>query len=295
MYEKKVGRAYGRGCLLSCGVMVVGAVFGTLLVGTVLVIIRGGDVEPRSPRLALALLVPIVFMAVPWAIAAVVVLARSRRLDRAFAPWGVRGRQAGAVMRSWHGEIGGRSFDAWFHKGPTLELYLGCEPATRAVIRRAGRLASAFARAFEAREPISPPPLDLAGVSVVAEDEDWMRRLLSRSAAAAAVTALLEESPRAAALVFVAPDAVRYVRRFMPVSEVEPDNLRTWLADLERLAAAVDAVGPSPTAVRPTRLETWARTARDRFLNAVLLGLAAFFVFVLGALFLFAFLNVGTP
>ena len=128
---------------------------GIALVVTVLVLIRGGDVEPRSPRFTLALAMPIIFMAVPDGDRRRVVVAiRGRRLDRAFAPWRLRGRQAGAVMRSWHGEIDGRVFDAWFHRGPTLELYLACAPATRGAIHRGGVLIRALSRAVESRQPM---------------------------------------------------------------------------------------------------------------------------------------------
>ena len=113
MYEKKVGKAYLRGCLKSFVVGAIGAGFGIALVVTVLLLIRGGDIEPRSPRFALALAMPSIFLVAPLAVGVVWVMIRARRLDRAFEPWRLRGRQAGAVMRSWHGEIDGRVFNAW--------------------------------------------------------------------------------------------------------------------------------------------------------------------------------------
>lgn len=292
VYEKKVGKAYLRGCLKSLAVMAVGGVLGTALVATVLILIRGG-VEPRSWRFGLALAMPMIFVALMLAAAAVVVGIRARRLDRAFVQWRLRGRQAGAAMRSWHGEVGGRAFDAWVHRGPTLELYLACAPATRGAIHRGGRLIRALSRAVASRRPMDPPPIDLEGASCYADDEPWLRRLLARDEARAAVERLMRETPRAAAAVFVAPNAVRYMRRFQPLAELDANNLGHWVADLAILADAVDATGPSADGLEPSRLEEWARASRDRHLNRVLLGLGLLFVLVMSALFVFGWFFVG--
>ena len=293
MYEKKVGKAYLRGCLRQLVVMVVGGAVGIALLAAVVWLIEGGRVEPRSPRFTLALALPILLMAALALPAVIWVRLRAARLDRAFAPWRLRGRQAGPVMRSWHGEIGGRAFDAWFHKGPTIELYLGCSPATRGVIHRGGPLIRALARAVESRRAMTPPPLDLAEVSVYADDEVWTRRLLDRTRARAAVTALLRETPRAAAAVTVAPDAVRYLRRYLPLAEIEAGNLRRWVGELETLAGEIDAQGPSADGREATRLEAWARTARDRHLNRIFLGLGLFLLLAMAALFVFGWFFVG--
>lgn len=293
VYEKKVGRAYLRGCLRSLVVMVVGGVLGTAMLATVLVLIRGGDVEPRSWRFGLALAVPIIFVALMLTAAAVVVGIRARRLDRAFAQWRLRGRQAGGTMRSWHGEIDGRAFDAWCHRGPTLELYLACTPATRGAIHRGGRLTRALSRAVESRQPMDSPPINLEGASCYADDEPWLRRLLVRDNARAAVERLMRETSRAAAAVFVAPNSVRYMRRFHPLAELDADNLGRWVADLAVLAEAVDAAGPSPDGLEPSRLEEWARTSRDRYLNRILLGLGLLMLLAMTALFVFGWFFVG--
>lgn len=293
MYEKKVGKAYLRGCLRQLLVMVVGGVLGIVLLGTVLWLIQGGRVEPRSPRFALALAMPMILMAVLAVPAVLWVRIRAARLDRAFEPWRLSGRQAGAVMRSWHGAIGGRTFDAWFHRGPTIELYLGCTAATRALVHRGGPLIRALARAVESRQPMSSSPAELAGATIYADDEAWLRRLLDRPRARAAMTALLSETPRAAAAVTVAPDAVRYMRRFLPLAEIEAGNTRRWVGELETLAAEIDALGPSGQGLEAGRLDEWARTARDRYLNRIFLGLGLFLVLVMAALFVFGWFFVG--
>ena len=293
MYEKKVGKAYLRGCLQTVVVGGIGAVFGIALVVSVLLLIRGGAVEPRSPRFMLALAMPLLFLSAPLAIAAVVVRIRASRLDRAFEPWRLRGRQAGAVMRSWHGEIDGRVFDAWFHRGPTFEVYLGCSPATRGVIHRGGRLIRALSRAVESRQPMDPSPLDLEGVSVYADDRRWMSRLLARDDTREAIAGLMRETSRAAATVSVAPNSVRYMRRFPPLAELNADNMRRWIGQLGVVASAVDVIGPSSDGLEPSRLEEWARTSRDRYLNRIFLGLGLLLVLVTAALLVFGWLFIG--
>ena len=293
MYEKKAGRAYLRGCLTTAVVAAVGAVLGSGLLICVLLLIRGGEVEPRSPRFALALAMPAIFIGLTLAVMAVWVLKRARRLDRAFAPWRLSGRQAGAVMRSWHGEIEGRAFDAWFQRGPTIELYLGCAAATRGTIHRGGALIRLVDRTLGSREPLTPSPLALDGVSVYADDPRWMRRLLARQEARQAVAELLRETPRAAAAVSVVPNAVRYVRRFQPLDEMGAESMRRWIGQLGTLAAAVDAIGPSADRLEPGRLEEWARTARDHYLKPIFLGLGLLLLLVLAALFVFSWFFVG--
>ncbi len=295
MYERKVGRAYGRGCLLSCGVQLVGLVLGTALVVTVLLLIDGGRVEPRGTRFTLALLMPLVFMALPLALGAAWVLRRARKLDRAFEQFGWRGRQAGAVMRSWHGDLDGREVNVWFHKGPTLEIYLACRPATRGVIHKGGPLIRAVGEALDKHAPLDPPPFELAEATFYAWDEGWMRRLFSRAAAENAVRSLLTDSARSASAVFFAPNAVRYLRRFMPLGEIRAEAVRRWLDQLENLASAVDLTGPSDAGLEPGRLEEWARSRRDKYLNRILAGVAIFGLLAFGALFVFSWLMVGQP
>jgi len=296
VYETKVGRAYGRGCLRSCLAALVGGVLGVALVAAVLIVARGGDIEPRSPRLALALALPFALMLLVIAAAFLFATLRARRLDRAFAALGLEGRSGGPVLRGWHGEVaaaGGRRLDAWVHRGPTLELYLACRPATRGVIHRGGRLIRAVSRMLEGRRPLEPSPLP--GASVYADDPEWLTALLARPAVARAVGELLRETPRAAAALFFAPDAIRYMRRFFPLSELGAEALSGWLAELRTVAEAVDAAGASADAAEPSRLETWSRLRRDRHLIGILALIGAIFLLLQAALFLFAWLNVGTP
>ena len=293
MYEKKIGRAYGRGCLRSLAAMVVGGVLGVILVAVVLWLIQGGTVAPRSFRFTLALLVPQAFIVLPVLAGILWIAARGRRLDRAFEPLGWDGRQFGPTLRRWLGEFRGRAVQVWFSKGPTLEVYVDCSPATRAIVHEGGPIVSAIAGALDKRGPLDPSPLPIEGVSVVAYDEDWFRALLGRSRAAGAVTELMADDPRTATAVTVLPGSVRLMRRFMPVRELRAETFAAWLNRLVDLAEEIDRAGPSSDGLKETRLEAWARLRRGKYVRRVLIGLALFYCFASFALYVFAWLNVG--
>lgn len=286
-YERTVGKAYGRGCLRSVVITIVGGVGGVLMVATVLWVAGGRNASSDSIRPLLALLVPLVFLGALLLVGLVVIALRNRRLDRAFAPLGLEGRQVAAVLRGWHGEHRGRRIDAWFSKGPTLEIYLGCEPATRGAINRAGPLAQSIARTLTSREPLDPTPPEVPGCRVYADDEEWMRSWLSGGGVEAAVGRLLTETPRVSPILSLAPGAVHYRRRFLPLSELTTPNLERWLTDLELLARACDAESFGRPKLEPGKLDDWARTDRGRslfpkFYGCLLLGLLLTFALLFG-------------
>lgn len=263
-YERKVGKAYARAGLRSCLVAVVGLPLGIALVATVLWVAGGREASADSYRPLLALMVPMVFVLGLFALGALVIVRRNRKLDRAFRHLPVEGRQAGTVTRGWHGEVAGRAFDAWVRKGPTVELYLGCHAATRGGMARSGPMIQNLVRRLARREPLDPVPPQVSGCAVYADDPEWMRRLLAAAGVEAALGRLLAETPRVSPLLSVAPNALHYVRRYGPLSELDGDAVSSWLDDLTVVADAVDALGPSAEGARPTELEEWARLRRGR-------------------------------
>lgn len=295
MYEKKVGHAYKRGCMRTCLVQIVGAVLGVLLVASVLWLIDGGRVAARSPKFTLALALPFLITVVLVVFGYFWIAARGRRLDRAFEQFDWRGRQFGPVLRTWQGIFQGREVQAWFSKGPMLEIYVECAVGTRGVIHEGGALIRAVGKMLDSREPLDPPPLEIEGVSFVAYDEAWMQRLFERSAAESAVRALTADDTRSSSVIHFGPKSIRFSRRFLAIDDVRAENVRAWLGELIRLARAIDEIGPSSDALEPTRLETWARYRRGRFLNKFLIGTATVFVLVQLALFTFGWLKIGQP
>jgi len=263
-YEKTVGRALARGALRSCAVSIVGLVFGLGLVSTTLWVAGGRNASADSYRPLLAVAVPSVLISAMVALGMLFVAVRNRRINRAFADLEVKGHQVSCVTRGWHGTFAGRTLDAWFRKGPTLELYIGCAAATRGGIARTGELALKIARSLTSRRPLEPVPDEVPGCTVYADDPEWMRRLLAEPGVEEALARLLAETERVSPMLSVAPNAVHYMRRFGPLAELTRENLHSWLGDLERLAGAIDGIGPSRSAEQPSQVEEWARIRRGR-------------------------------
>jgi hypothetical protein len=86
---------------------------------------------------------------------------------------------------------------------------------------------------------------------------------------------------------------VRYLQRYLPLDEINADNVDSWLHDLNRLAVAVDLTGPSDDALEPKRLEEWARTERGKHVKRFLLVLGIVGASVYLALFVFGWLMIG--
>jgi len=287
-YESKVGGAYRQGCRRSLMIVLVGGVLGVLMVATILWLLGGADARPGSWRVLVAPLVPLPFVAGLLLIGLLVVLRRGRRLDRAFEPWGIKGHQVGGVLRGWHGEVGGRSLDAWFSKGPMLEIYLGCATATRGSIRRVGERVQRVTRAVSKREPLTPSPEEARGCQVYADDPHWMREWLAQPDVEEALGRLLTETESVSPILDVAPDALHYRRRFLPIGEIDAPHLQEWVEALSRLARAAAEVGPSGDGAVVSSLEVWSRLRRGRRFLPLLFGcLALALCVVLGALYVF--------
>ena len=195
-------------------------------------------------------------------IAVLVVIRRCRILDRAFAAWDLDATQAGVVIRGWAGEINGRTFNAWFSKGPTLELYLSADSHTRGGIVWKGGLAR-FAASIA---KITPVDLDgaLVGRQIHGEDNAWMSGLVADDGVAQAIGRLTGDDGQSNRMLLVAPDAVCVRMRFLPMSAINADNLQQWVSDLEAVAQAVDA-RPDPAEKKTTtKLEQRLRTYRGK-------------------------------
>lgn len=283
----KAAKAYGRGCLRSVIAVPLGLLLGVGLVGSLLWLLKGAE-GTDDPRYDLAFLVagavPGLLLIGVAGIAVGVANWRGRKLDPAFARWRLRGRQSGPVMRGWSGEVEGRGFDAWLSKGPQLQLYLDCEPATRGALLAASRLVEWLNLRVGQREPLAGLPSDLEGLAAYSDDPGWMRRLLDSGAVRDAVRELLHEDSRTSAILTIAPRSIVYTRRYLPLSEVRAETVEAWVGRLGELAREVDRLGPSSDGAEPTRAETWARKDRGRYLNGCLLALLASALLLLAAL-----------
>ena len=222
MIEKKIARSYGRGCLVQLIIAaVVGPVAGAFVVAALLLLrdAQGPDDPNAFKAYAVLALLPILLMAGSALIGYFLIKRRARTLDAAFASWQLQGRQAGAVMRGWHGAIGERAVDIWFSKGPTLEIYLQADCGTRGIIHREHGTLERWAGKLSSNEPLAGLSEGFEGFKVYAQDEAWMRQVLDSPNVAESLNALTGDS-RVFQAILAVPNAVVYRLRYVPQSGV---------------------------------------------------------------------------
>jgi hypothetical protein len=257
MAGARIVRGWGRGLLLSCGIQA--AAIGWLVV----VAVAFGLLYPHLPREVQPFVVLLAFgtwsgtlLPVLFGGMLVVTLRRNARLDRAFADIGP-GRALAPVARGWTGDRGGRRVDAWFSKGPQLELYIEGTPRTEVGIGRGGAV-QRFAVRLTDRVTV---PLDDDRVAI-GLDGNWTRRLLADPRARAALDGLLAEDDGALRTVHVEPDAVKFTVRYVDLDGLDRDEVQRLLGLLAAFAHAVDALPAPARPVAPGGLASRLRTRR---------------------------------
>ncbi|MES2642762.1 MAG: hypothetical protein V4850_24980 [Myxococcota bacterium] len=274
MAGRRIATSWGRGLLVGCGIQA--AAIGWLVV----VAVAFGLLYPYLPRDAQAFVVPLALgtwigtlLPVLFVGMLVVTLRHNARLDRAFADIGP-GRALAPVARGWTGERGGRRVDAWFSKGPQLELYVEGAPRTEVGVGRGGAV-QRFAVRVTDRVTV---PLDEDRVAI-GLDGDWTRRLVADPRARAALDGLLAEGDGALRTVHVEPDAVKFTARYFDLDRLDRDEVQRLLGLLVAFAHAVDALPASARPVAPGGLGSRLRTRRGSL--ASFLGITCGCTFVL--------------
>jgi hypothetical protein len=178
---KAWGAAHVRQLLLSLGLSAIIIPLGCVCIGVPLYVAQRGNFDDATTFLIL--IVPImgfVFLVIGGSLglAAFILLRRARHLDEAFAPLGLQGKMYLTNGRQYHGAMGGRPVDAYFYRGPTLDLYLGASLKTRMSVGVKDRVGQAIAGMFN-RQTMPATDPDLDRLSVYTLDETWARELLN--------------------------------------------------------------------------------------------------------------------
>ncbi|MBN1955149.1 MAG: hypothetical protein JW900_08885 [Anaerolineae bacterium] len=205
-------------------------------------------------------------------IVVVTLVRRARQLDAAFAPLGLPGKLYLSNGRQYHGTVAGRRVDAYFHRGPILEVYVEAPFRTRVSIGTRDSLARSVGRLVQ-RQPLAADNPDFAHLDVYALDERWAQDLLYQPQARAALLRLTASSgSRDIRQVIVAPESIAFYLRYARVDEVSPEHVQQWMDDLLALVRVAENL-PAPTqTAEATRLERKGRTERSSFFLPVLLG-----------------------
>ncbi len=294
--SERLARAWGGGCLRS---LVIQAAVGLVLVAAAGLCAVTAAVVPLPRAYANDrewLFVGGLVVLVLGALAATLIWAvwqvrtRAHRLDGVLAPLGLTGRRYLTGGRQYRGRVGGREVYLYFHRGPTLEIYLDSSVRARLTATPRTQLGRALS-GLVGRQPLALDDLGLEQVSVHAEDEGWARRTLSDGGGRQALTNLLTPIGSAELRqVAVQPGAVYLLARYLPLAALTAENTQRWLAELARLAEAAEAQ-PAPTSVTPASwLEQKSRADRDAFwlpaiaaIGGVLLAVSVLFACIIVA------------
>jgi hypothetical protein len=209
---------------------------------------------------------------------------RAAQLDTAFIPLGLTGKAYLWNGRQYHGEINGRQVDAYFYRGPSLDIYLASPLNTRLGIGLKGRLSQIASSKINRPELVTNDP-ELAHLGVYPLDDRWGRDLLEESDSKTLILRLTtsKSSFEFRNLLFQ-PEAIQLQIHFIDFRTITAENLRIWVNDLFDLAGIAESLpAPSVTAVAsPTERKT--RLNRSDFalpIMRITCGIFAFFTVIL--------------
>lgn len=266
---KAWGAAYLRQLLLTAGVSAVVIPLACVCIGVPLYVTQNGRYGDTTNLLIL--IVPMVgfgllLLGGSVGLAAFILLRRRRQLDEAFTPIGLAGKMYLIQGRQYHGRVGGRQVDAYFYRGPTLELFLGTPLKTRIGLGAKDRVGQALAGLLK-RQPVSLNDADFDRLSLYALDEAWAHDLVSDLSAKAALLRLTTEATGFEIRQFhLQPEAFWLRLYHTDLKLITADNLRQWLGDLQAVARVAEALPPPQQTAEASSLERNTRSHRNAFI-----------------------------
>jgi hypothetical protein len=234
------------------GVSVSILLLGGLCLGVPMLLEDVSDVESAPILLvggAIAFLVIVFGAALAYAL--VVLRGRRNRLNTAFAFPEVSARSLMLNGRQYHGIVDKRSMDAYYFRGPTLEMYLSTALQTRAGIGPRNALGTLLAGAMQ-KTPLTLPEGDYAGCEAYADDAIWAGGWLADPDVRAALTRLLQPADDAEwRVVTMQPGSIRFLLRYTEEDRITVESVRDWLTDLAVVLAAAERRAAPTVASKP--------------------------------------------
>ncbi len=273
--EGSLAKAWGAGCLRGMAIRIVAGIIGLCVVTSLIVVTMLIPLPPEMEdyRPILWAFGFVGFLAVFTVFAVGLFLAlkkqRAAQFDAGFTPLGLTGSNYLTNGRQYHGQVGGRKADAYFYRGPILDLYIASPLRTRMGIGRQSALGGLASSAMN-RPALQTDHPELAGLSIYPIDERWGRELLEDPRARAIIQRL--STPRTSFEVrnlLLQPDCIQLKLAHTAVGLITPENLRGWFGDLTELAQIAEQL-PSPSVTaEPSALEQASRSDRNTITRKV--------------------------
>lgn len=279
--SERLFRAWGAGCGRALLIRLAATIGVLAILAVCMVIVALVPLPRRLDRqiLFMVAFIGAIFISVFGALI-IGLLLRSRRLselDAAFVPLGLSAHSHLITGRQYHGMWQGRQVDAYFSRGPTLEVYVSANARTRMGIGSKNRIGSAVAGMRGQAELDSADPA-FESLALYAVDTLWGQSLLANSEARAAILRLMHaQGAYDLRTTSITPDAIYLQLRYVPLGRISEENVRQWLSDLIAIARAAETIPPPAQPATSHSLETRARIQRDTIsVRVMVITVAAF-------------------
>ncbi len=264
-----IGASYLRGCGLYLLVAAIVIPLGCVCFGVPLYLTGSGNYDDTTTLLILVIPMfgfGLLVVGGSVGFGAWMILGRKRQLDDAFTPLGLKGSMYLLNGRQYHGAAGGRQVDAYFYRGPTLDLYVTTPLKTRLGIGTKDTVGQAVAGLMN-RRPIPLDDPELSRLNVFPLDEAWSRALLADGTARASLLRLTaDEGPFELRQVLLQPESLLLRLHHTRQSNITPENVRQWFNDLLAVARAAESLPPPQQTAEPSGMERAARVNRNAFI-----------------------------
>jgi hypothetical protein len=223
----------------------------------------------------------VVFLAITvggtLAYAAFVLRKRRAWLDAAFGEVNIAGKAYLTNGRQYHGRFSGRQVDAYFYRGPMLDVYVSTSLQTRLGLGKRNKVGTLLAT-FAQSTPLTLTEPEYQGVDAYADDGDWALRWLADSDAKGALARLMASADDVEVRnLNLQPGAIRLSICYTEEVRITPAAVRQWLDDLCAAVVAAERLPAPETSSAPlSPLELASRENRGKFTLPTLLLVIGF-------------------
>jgi len=283
--EAKIAKAWSAGCsrniIIAVAAFVIITTAFTFLGVLVVILPIQGD---RAANLWFAgfFVFLFLFLALVIILAGWMIRRRLRLLDSLFTPLGISGKAYLLTGRQYHGRLSGRQVDAYFSRGPSLDIYMSSALNTHMGIGLKGRITQSASGSLNGVALASHDP-DLDHLSIFSLDKGWGRQLLDDPRSREIILRLTARQPGFEFRnLLLQPEAIHFQLAHVNKDNLVPEIVQGWFYDLLELAQGAESLPPPEVSATASVIEQKTRLSRGDFtLPAVGITCAALAMFLL--------------